>query len=147
MTDPSSEKRMDSASRVIKATPQTIYQAFINPEALVSWLPPEGMSGRIDSFDAREGSDYRMILTYTGADHANLGKSSENTDVVQGKFLALVPNKSIVQSIGFESEDSVYAGSMTMTWTLTELAEGTKVTIVCENVPEGIRQEIGRAHV
>lgn len=95
MADSSSKKRIDSASRMIKASPQTIYWAFINPEALVSWLPPEGMSGQIDTFDAREGGTYRMVLAYNETNHANLGKSSE----------------------------------------------GTEVTIVCEDVPEGIRQE------
>lgn len=82
-----------------------------------------------------------MVLNYIGSDHVNLGKSSEGTDIVQGTFLALVPNKKIVQCFEFESDDPAYGGSMTMTWTLTALAEGTEVTIVCENVPEGIRQE------
>ncbi|OMF70530.1 SRPBCC family protein [Paenibacillus glucanolyticus] len=141
MTDSSSKKRTDSASRLIKASPKAIYQAFTDPRAWVSWLPPEGMSGQIDSFDAREGGSYRMILNYIGSDHVNLGKSSEGTDIVQGTFLVLVPNKKIVQCFEFESDDPAYGGSMTMTWTLTALAEGTEVTIVCENVPEGIRQE------
>ncbi|WP_339269276.1 SRPBCC family protein [Paenibacillus sp. FSL W8-0187] len=141
MGDSSSKKRIDSASRMIKASPQTIYQAFTDPKAWVSWLPPEGMSGQIDTFDACEGGTYRMVLTYNGTDQVNLGKSSEGTDIVQGKFLALVPNKKIVQCFEFESEDPAYGGLMTMTWTLTALAEGTDVTIVCEDVPEGIRQE------
>ncbi|GAB6928089.1 SRPBCC family protein [Paenibacillus sp. JCM 10914] len=141
MENTSSKKRIDSASRVIMATPRTIYQAFINSEALASWLPPEGMSGQIDTFDAREGGNYRMTLTYIGADQISAGKSSENTDVVQGKFLTLVPDERVVQLIEFESEDPAYAGLMTMTWTLTSLPEGTDVTVVCENVPEGIRQE------
>ncbi|MFB4324939.1 SRPBCC domain-containing protein [Paenibacillus lautus] len=141
MEDSSRKKRIDSAARMIKASPQTIYQAFTDPKAWVSWLPPEGMSGQIDTFDAREGGTYRMVLTYIGTDHANLGKSSAGTDIVQGKFLALVPNKKIVQCFEFESEDPAYGGQMRMTWTLTALAEGTEVAVVCEDVPEGIRQE------
>lgn len=112
----------------------------MNPKALVAWLPPEGMEGRIDVFDAREGGTYRMTLTYTDSDHP-IGKTSDNSDVAQGEFLELVPGKRIVQRIVFESEDPAFAGAMIMTWNLDEVPEGTEVTIVCENVPEGIRQE------
>ncbi|MYL42168.1 SRPBCC domain-containing protein [Virgibacillus salexigens] len=140
MANPSNNKRIDSASRVIMASPQTIYQSFINPEALVSWLPPKGMAGHIDMFDPREGGAYRVTLTYE-MDHSNSGKTSENTDVAQGKFLELVPDKRIVQSVTFDSEDPEFSGEMTQKWFLETISEGTKVTIVCENVPEGIRKE------
>ena len=139
MTNPSSN-RIDSASRIIMAPPQTIYQAFMNPEKLVSWLPPKGMSGHIDMFDPREGGIYSMTLTYE-IDHANHGKTSDNTDVSQGKFLELVLDKKIVLSIKFDSEDPAFSSEMIQTWYLEVVSEGTKVTIICENVPEGIRKE------
>ncbi|WP_245736114.1 SRPBCC domain-containing protein [Virgibacillus subterraneus] len=69
------------------------------------------------------------------------GKTSEDTDVVRGIFLKLVEDKQIVQEIKFKSEDPSFAGAMIMTWALDTVSEGTKVTIICENVPEGIRQE------
>jgi uncharacterized protein YndB with AHSA1/START domain len=141
MTNASRKKRTDSASRVIMASPRTIYQAFIDPESLVSWLPPEGMKGHIYAFDARDGGAYQMSLTYVGTDHSTLGKTSEHADVVQGIFLKLIPDERIVQLVEFESDDPAFAGTMTMTWTLVAVPEGTKVTIVCENVPEGIRQD------
>ncbi|WP_173915294.1 SRPBCC family protein [Halobacillus sp. Marseille-Q1614] len=142
MLDSSRNKRTDSVSRVIKASSQAIYQAFINPEALVSWLPPKGMSGHIDLFDPREGGTYRVTLTYeTDHSNPNPGKTSGNTDVAQGKFLELVPDKRIVQSVKFDSEDPSFSGEMTQKWLLEPISEGTKVTIVCENVPEGIRKE------
>lgn len=140
MVNSSNNKRTDSASRMIKASPQTIYQAFLNPEALVSWLPPKGMSGHIDLFDPREGGTYRVTLTYE-MDNSTPGKTSENTDVAQGRFLELVPDKRIVQSVKFDSEDPAFSGEMTQKWLLESISEGTKVTIVCENVPEGIRKE------
>lgn len=90
-------KRIDTVSRIIKAPPQTVYRAFMDPKELVAWLPPEGMEGRIDEFDAREGGIYRMTLTYIGSDHP-IGKSSDNADVAQGEFLELVPGKRIVQT-------------------------------------------------
>lgn len=139
MTD--AGKRTDTVSKVIAASPRTIYQAFLDPEALVSWLPPEGMEGRLYSFDARAGGSYRMALTYVETDHSIPGKTSEHTDVVRGRFLELVPDERIVQLVEFDSEDPAFAGVMTMTWMLTAVQGGTEVTIVCENVPEGIRQE------
>jgi uncharacterized protein YndB with AHSA1/START domain len=141
MTNASSKKRTDSASRVIKASPHAIYRAFVDPDELVSWLPPKGMKGHIYEFDAHDGGTYRMSLAYIGTDHSTKGKTSEHADVVKGKFLEFIPNKRIVQSVEFESEDPMFAGEMTMTWTLTAVPEGTAVTIVCENVPAGIRKE------
>lgn len=135
------EKRTDSASRVVRASPRTIYQAFVDPKALVSWLPPKGMKGQIHAFDPRVGGTYRMTLTYDEAGHATPGKTSDHADVVEGRFLELVPNERIVQRVEFESDDPAFAGAMTITWTLTPVPGGTNVTILCENVPEGIRQE------
>ncbi|WP_152658074.1 SRPBCC family protein [Oceanobacillus sp. CFH 90083] len=136
----SKKDRTDTASRVITASPQTIYQAFVNPEELISWLPPKGMSGRIDSFDPRKGGTYRMTLTYE-MDNSHPGKTSENSDVTQGRFLELVPDKRIVQSVNFDSKDPAFSGEMIQKWYFETVSEGTKVTIVCENVPEGIRKE------
>jgi uncharacterized protein YndB with AHSA1/START domain len=141
VTNPSTEKRIDSASKVIKASPRTIYKAFVDPSALVSWLPPKGMTGHIHEFDARSGGSYRMSLTYMETDHATQGKTSEHADIVKGRFLEFIPNERIVQLVEFESDDPIFSEEMTMTWTLTAVPEGTAVTIVCENVPEGIQKE------
>src|SRR5438094_4266 len=136
-----SGQRIDSASRVIKASPRTIYQAHIDADALVSWLPPKGMRARIDAYNPREGGTYRIVLTYDQPNHSAPGKTSEHSDVVRGRFLELVPNERIVQLVEFESEDRAFAGEMKMTWTLTAVPEGTNVTIRAENVPAGIRHE------
>lgn len=133
--------RIDSASRVIAASSQTIYRAFVDPEAWSYWLPPEGMTGHIYEFDARPGGAYRMALTYRGDDHPNAGKTTGNTDLVHGRFLEFVPNERIVQLVTFESDDPRFAGEMRMTWRLSPLADGTEVSFICENVPEGIRKE------
>jgi uncharacterized protein YndB with AHSA1/START domain len=133
--------RVDSASRIIDASPQRIYQAFMDPTAVVSWLPPKGMKARIDAYDPHQGGTYRMTLAYDEPEHSAPGKTSKHEDVVRGRFLELVPNQRIVQSVEFESEDPAFAGEMKMTWTLTAVPGGTEVSIRCENVPEGIRPE------
>jgi uncharacterized protein YndB with AHSA1/START domain len=136
-----SAERIDSASRVIKAAPRTIYLAFMDPDAIVSWLPPKGMNARIEAYDPRKGGTYRMVLTYDQPGHSAPGKTSEHSDVVQGRFLELIPNERIVQSVEFESNDAAFGGEMRMTWTLSAVPEGTEISVRCENVPDGIRPE------
>jgi uncharacterized protein YndB with AHSA1/START domain len=124
---------------VIRASPQTIYDAFLNPEAVAKWRPPHGMTAEIYAFDPREGGSYRMVFVYTAVDRTARGKTSENADVFHGRFLELVPGERIVEVVAFESDDPVFAGAMTVTTTLAVVPEGTEVSFVCENVPSGIR--------
>jgi len=130
--------RTDSASRVIAASPSTIYQAFTDPNAWAIWLPPSGMTARIDEFDFRPGGAYKIALIYNTNQQ---GKTSANTDVVRGQFLELTPNRRMVQRVAFDSTDPACAGEMTMTWSLAPQYGGTAVTITCENVPAGIAKE------
>jgi uncharacterized protein YndB with AHSA1/START domain len=132
--------RTDSASRIIRATPEAIYDAFIDPEAQTRWLPPEGMTGKFDMFDPRPGGQYRLTLTYSGA-HAGAGKSSADADRVAGRFVELIPGERIVQTADFESDDPAFAGTMTMTWSLRPVSGGTEVTIEAFDVPPGISAE------
>jgi len=139
MATGSGQERNTRVSRFIKAPRRAIYQAFLDPEALVSWLPPEAMKGRVYEFDAREGGAYRMSLTYLKSDHSPRGKTSEHTDVVRGRFLDLIPDERIVQRGEFESDDPAFAGAMTITWTLADVPGGTEVSVLCENVPPSVR--------
>jgi len=141
MTDTKTSRRIDSASLVIVASCQTIYRAFVDAEAWVCWLPPEGMVGHIYEFDARPVGTYRMALTYRSGNHPNMGKTSDDTDVVRGRFVEFVPNERVVQLIKFESDDSRFSGEMRMTWSLASRPAGTEVSITCEDVPEGISKE------
>ena len=142
MTSPSgSGKRIDAASRVIAASVDTLYRAFVDAAAVASWLPPEGMKGHMHVFEPRAGGTYRMTLTYERPEHTAPGKTSANEDVVNGRFVELVPNERVVQRFEFESDDPAFAGTMTMTWKLTPTPGGTEVSVICENVPEGVRQE------
>jgi uncharacterized protein YndB with AHSA1/START domain len=125
----------------MKASPQCIYDAHIDPEALVSWLPPAGMKARLDSYDPHAGGTYRMVLAYDQGDYATLGKTSAHADVMRGRFVELVPHERIVQVVDFESDDPAFAGEMTMTWRFTPASGGTNVEVRAENVPAGIRPE------
>lgn len=139
MADISGQRRTDSATRVIAASPNAIYRALQDAEAWLKWLPPTGMTGHIYEFDARPGGMYRMALTYMNGQ--SRGKTSEDRDVVKGRFLEFVPDQRVVYLATFESDDPVFAGEMKMSWHLSPARGGTKVTVICENVPDGIRQE------
>jgi uncharacterized protein YndB with AHSA1/START domain len=129
--------RTDRASRVIAAPPKQVFAALVNPEALTAWLPPGGMTGTFERFDARPGGSYRLVLTYADAS-ASAGKATAATDIVESRFIDLVPGVRVVQAVDFVSDDPTYAGTMTMTWEVTEVDGGTRVDIIVDNVPDGI---------
>ena len=138
------EPRTDTVSRLIPALPDAVYRAFLDPEALVCWLPPEGMTGRIQAFEPRPGGRFDLVLAYDGPGQDS-GKSSQGEDIVRGRFVELVENRRIVQLVEFDSPDPVFAGEMRMTWQLDSEAGGTRVTVRAENVPSGIRPDDHRA--
>lgn len=147
MTDRAVPGRVHSASRIIAASPRTIYRAWLDPQAVAAWRPPKGMSARIHAFDAREGGAFRMSFEYAAVDRAARGKTSEHADVVRGRFVELVPDRRIVESVEFESDDPAFAGTMMVIATLVATPDGTEVTIRCENVPRGIRAADHRAGI
>jgi uncharacterized protein YndB with AHSA1/START domain len=129
--------RTDRASRVMAAPPERVWAALVDPEALLAWLPPGEMTGRFERFDARPGGTYRMVLTYADASGAP-GKTSVDSDIVEARFVDIVPGERVVQAVDFVSDDPAYAGTMTMTWEVTAVDAGTRVDIVAEDVPDGI---------
>jgi uncharacterized protein YndB with AHSA1/START domain len=132
--------RTDTASRLIAAPPDRVYAALVDPEALTAWLPPDGMSGRFERFDARPGGSYRLVLTYADAATAR-GKATADADIVEARFLDVVPGVRVMQAVDFVSDDPAYAGTMTMTWEVTAVDAGTRVDIRADDVPAGIDAE------
>ena len=132
--------RTDRASRVIAAPPERVWTALVEPEAVRAWLPPSGMIGRFERFDGRPGGSYRMVLTYSDASSAP-GKATVDSDIVEARFVDIVPGERVVQAVDFVSDDPAYAGTMTMTWEVTAVDAGTRVNIVAEDVPDGISAE------
>ncbi len=132
--------RTDTASRLISAPPERVYAALVDPDALVAWLPPDGMSGRFERFDARPGGSYRMILTYADASAAP-GKATADSDVVEARFVDIVPGVRVAQAVDFISDDPAFAGTMTMTWEVAAVDAGTRIEIRAYDVPAGISAE------
>jgi uncharacterized protein YndB with AHSA1/START domain len=132
--------RTDRGSRVMAAPPGRVWAALTDPKALLAWLPPDGMTGRFERFDARPGGSYRMVLTYLDASGAP-GKATADSDIVEARFVDIVPGERVVQAVDFVSDDPAYAGTMTMTWEVTAVDAGTRVDIVAEDVPDGVSAE------
>src|SRR5689334_123139 len=127
-----------SVSRVIKATPSAVYRALLDPQAVAAWRAPDGMKAEVLAFEPRVGGTFRMSLEYTAPDHALPGKTTAHSDVACGRFRELVPDTRVVEEIVFESDDPAMAGTMVLTTALTAAAEGTRVTITCQDAPRGV---------
>jgi uncharacterized protein YndB with AHSA1/START domain len=116
--------------RVLRAPPERIYRAFLDPDAMAKWLPPHGFTGKVHHLDARVGGSYRMSFTNfgTGDSHA-----------FGGQYLELVPFERIRHSDGFD--DPGLPGMMVTTIVLRAVSCGTEVHIVQEGIPEAIPTE------
>ena len=141
MKAPSAKGASTRVVRVIKAPRQAIYQAFVDRDAVGSWLPPENMRGQVHIFEPREGGRFRMSLIYQHPEHSRRGKTSEDTDTFQGRFVQLVPFEKMVWVVEFESQEPGFVGEMRITWSLADADGGTEVTVLCEGIPPGVRPE------
>jgi uncharacterized protein YndB with AHSA1/START domain len=116
--------------RVLRATPERVYRAFLDADAMVKWLPPHGFTGKVHSLDARVGGTYKMSFANftTGQSHS-----------FGGEYLELVLNKKIRHTDAFD--DPNLPGEMQTTITLKEVFCGTELTVVQEGVPAAIPPE------
>lgn len=117
--------------RILKAPPERVYRAFIDPDALVKWNPPHGFTAKVHHMDAREGGTYKMSFT-------NFTTGQGHTFTV--KFVELVPNERIRATDQFD--DPGLPGVMTVTTTFKPVSCGTELTIVQEGVPDAIPPEM-----
>jgi uncharacterized protein YndB with AHSA1/START domain len=129
--------RTDRATRVIDAPVGRVFTALVDRDALERWLPPHGMTARFERFDPTPGGFYRLVLTYADPTDSR-GKSSSDSDIVEARYVDIVPNDRVVQAVDFVSDDPAFAGTMTMTWAVRAVDGGTRVHITAENVPDGI---------
>jgi len=144
VTDHALPETSSRVSRIIKAPREAVYRACLDPDALVAWRAPDNMIGRMFAFDARVGGRYRMSLTYRNAHHRLAGKTSEDTDAFEGRFLELVPNEKIVEVVTFESPDPTFAGEVAITTSLADADGGTRITMLFEGLPAGISPDDNR---
>jgi uncharacterized protein YndB with AHSA1/START domain len=131
-----------SSTRVsshINAPRAAVYRAIIDARAVESWMVPDGMTSQVHEFDAREGGRFRISLTYD--EPTATGKSSAHTDTYYGRFVELVADQRVVETMEFETDAPEMRGEMTVTFTLTAVDGGTELVAVHENVPPGISAE------
>jgi len=116
--------------RVLKAKPERVYRAFIDPDAMAKWLPPHGFTGKVHSMDARVGGTYKMSFTNFGT-----GKSHS----FGGKYLELKPNELLRYDDKFD--DPNLPGTMITTVNLKQVFCGTEINITQEGIPAAIPAE------
>ena len=116
--------------RVLRATPEKIYRAFLDPEAMAKWLPPNGFIGKVHHLEAKVGGTYKMTFT---------NFSTGNDSSFSGEFKELVPYERICYTDKFD--DPNLPGELKTTITLKKVSVGAELDIVQEGVPEVIPPE------
>jgi uncharacterized protein YndB with AHSA1/START domain len=116
--------------RVLRATPEKVYRAFLDPDAKVKWLPPNGFTGKVHHIEPTVGGTYKMSFTNftTGRSHS-----------FGGKYLELVPNERIRYTDKFDGPN--LPGDMQVTIALKKVSVGTELNIVQEGIPDAIPPE------
>ncbi|HET9449076.1 MAG TPA: SRPBCC family protein [Steroidobacteraceae bacterium] len=116
--------------RVLRATPDRVYRAFIDPDAMVKWLPPHGFTGKVHQAEARVGGSYKMSFkNFTTGESHSFG----------GKYLEMVPNERLRYTDKFD--DPNLPGEMQTTVTIKKVVFGVELDIVQENLPDAIPLE------
>ena len=116
--------------RVIRAPTERVYRAFLDPDALAKWMPPNGFTGKVHQIDAKVGGTYKMSFT---------NFSTGQTHAFGGTYLELVPNERIRNTDVFD--DPNLPGEMLTTVSLRKVSCGTELEIVQEGIPEAIPLE------
>jgi len=116
--------------RVLRATPERVYRAFLDADAMAKWLPPNGFTGKVHQMDAKVGGGYKMSFT-----NFSTGKSHS----FGGKYLELKPGALIRYTDAFD--DPALPGEMLTTVSLSAVSCGTELRVVQEGLPEVIPVE------
>jgi uncharacterized protein YndB with AHSA1/START domain len=116
--------------RVLRTTPEKIYRAFLDADAMAKWLPPNGFTGKIHHIDAKVGGTYKMSFT---------NFTTKNSHSFGGEYLELIPDERIRHTDKFD--DPNLPGEMQTTISLLKVSCGTEVNIVQEGIPEAIPPE------
>ena len=117
--------------RVLRASPEKVYRAFLDADAMAKWLPPNGFTGKVHHLDAKVGGGYRMSFT-------NFGTGSSHS--FGGVYLELAPHERIRYSNKFDNPNM--KGDMQTTIALKEVLCGTDLTVVQEGIPAAIPPEM-----
>jgi uncharacterized protein YndB with AHSA1/START domain len=115
---------------VLRAPPERVYRALLDPDAMVKWLPPHGFTGRVLESDVRVGGRYRMQFTHFG---------NGQTHSFGGEYLELVPNERVVNTDRFD--DPHLPGEMVTTFTLRAVSCGTELRAEQRGIPAMIPTE------
>ena len=116
--------------RILRATPERVYRAFLEPDALVKWMPPNGFTGQVHHMDVRIGGAYKMSFT-------NFSTGQRHT--FGGEYLELVPHERIRHTDRFD--DPNLPGTIQVTIALKQVSCGTELNITQEEVPDIIPPE------
>jgi uncharacterized protein YndB with AHSA1/START domain len=122
--------------RRIRASPESVYGALVDADAVAAWRVPDGMGAVVHEFDARVGGRFRVSLTYESPDRR--GKTAGATDTYHGRFVELTPNERVVEELEFETPNPALTGVMRVITTLVGADGGTDVVMLHQGIPAGV---------
>jgi uncharacterized protein YndB with AHSA1/START domain len=116
--------------RVLRATPEKVFRAFLDADAMAKWLPPNGFTGKVHHLEPKVGGTYKMSFTNFGTGHSHS---------FGGKYLEVVPHERIRYTDAFD--DPNLPGEMQTTISLKKVSCGTELNVVQEGIPDVIPPE------
>lgn len=117
--------------RVLRTTPERLFRAFTDPDAMVKWLPPHGFTGKVHEIDVRPGGRYRMSFTNLTTGHSHS---------FGGEYLEVVPGVRLVHTDRFD--DPNLPGEMRVTVSIKKVSCGVELDVLQEGIPAVIPVEM-----
>lgn len=136
-------ERVDSASRVILATPRQLFRTYFDAETLKGWRVPDGATGTYSVLEPQPGGRFCLNLLYS--DRPEIDGSEAAIEIITGEFAEFVPDERIVEEIRYTNTDPAYAGMMTLTLTIEPAKAGSKVSLHATGMPPALKAAAHRA--
>ncbi|HUD92516.1 SRPBCC domain-containing protein [Sphingobium sp.] len=128
-------ERVDSASRVILASPSILFRTFRDTETLKAWRVPDGVIGSFTALQPRTGGGYQLKLQYGDE---RIGLSAPGMDLIEGRFAKFQPDEHVVEQVRFIGRDGGTAGTMKFETLINPVSGGTQVTLRASALPDAI---------
>ncbi len=136
-------ERVDSASRVILATPRQLFRTYFDAETLKGWRVPDGATGTYSVLEPQPGGRFCLNLLYS--DRTETDGPAAAIEIITGEFAEFVPDERIVEEIHYTNTDPAYAGMMRLTLTIEPAKAGSKVSLHATGMPQALEVTAHRA--
>ena len=136
-------ERVDSASRMILATPRQLFRTYFDAEKMKSWRVPDGATGTYSVLEPQPGGRFCLNLLYS--DRAEIDGPEAAIEIITGTFTEFLPDERVVEAIRYTNADAAYSGMLTLTLTIEPAKVGSKVSLHATGMPPALEVTAHRA--